>query len=97
MSLHDILPSQDLTAELRRPVEPSASDGWYDVEAGCYLDEGLPHSFDEEEGAAAAIPAQDSPCSPGSSHGSSPYQIDEHNIDGHARSASEELAVSLKP
>ena len=58
LSLHDILSSQeDLTAELRRPVDPPTHDGWYDAEAGCYIDDGPLHSLEEQKESAAAIPA----------------------------------------
>ncbi|CZR65262.1 uncharacterized protein PAC_15162 [Phialocephala subalpina] len=33
----DILPTQDATSELSKPIGPSGP--WYDVEAGCYVDE----------------------------------------------------------
>jgi hypothetical protein len=65
-SLSSTLPNQDPAPELSKPIDPSASERWYDVEAGCYIDEELPPGLEPEvqEGLTTSTPAQDHPPSP---------------------------------
>jgi len=47
--------SADSAFELSKPIDPSDHEAWYDVEAGCYVDEELPLSLEpEQEGSAAS-------------------------------------------
>ena len=34
--------SADFAFELSKPIDPSNHEAWYDVDAGCYVDEELP-------------------------------------------------------
>ena len=89
MSPHDTRPTQDLAIELSRPVDSFPRDLWYDVEAGCYVEEALSLSLEEQEGSAASTPTLGSSRFSSSSHGSSSQQINENNY-GMLRSTLEE-------
>jgi hypothetical protein len=60
------LPNQDPASELSKPIDLSASERWYDVEAGCYINEELPPGLelDVQEGLTTSTPAQDHAPSP---------------------------------
>jgi hypothetical protein len=46
--------------ELSKPIDPSDHEAWYDVEAGCYVEEELPLGLEpEQEGLAAFTPVHD--------------------------------------
>lgn len=51
----DILPTQDATSELSKPIGPSGP--WYDVEAGCYVDDELRPCLGpkEQEGSTSTL------------------------------------------
>jgi hypothetical protein len=51
---------------LSKPIDPSALEQWYDVEAGCYVDEVLPLGLEPkvQEGLTTSTPAQYHPPSP---------------------------------
>jgi hypothetical protein len=57
------LPNQDPAFELDKPIDLSASERWYNVEAGCYIDKELPLSLEPEvqEGLTTSTSAQDHP------------------------------------
>jgi hypothetical protein len=40
--------SADFAFELSKPINPSDHEAWYDVEAGCYVDEELPPGLEPE-------------------------------------------------
>ena len=46
--------------ELSKPIDLSDHEAWYDVEAGCYIDEELSPGLEpEQEGLAASTPIHD--------------------------------------
>jgi hypothetical protein len=50
----------DSAFELSKPIDQSDHEAWYDVEAGCYVDEGLPPGLEpEQEGLATSTPVHD--------------------------------------
>jgi hypothetical protein len=60
-SLSNTLPNQDPAFELGKPIDPSRPERWYDVEAGCYIDEELPPGLGPmvQEGVTTSTPTQD--------------------------------------
>src|ERR1700729_2442351 len=60
-SLSNTLPNQDPAFELGKPIDPSGPERWYDVEAGCYIDEELPPGLGPmvQEGVTTSTPTQD--------------------------------------
>jgi hypothetical protein len=42
------LSNQDPASELSKPIDPSASGRWYDVEVGCYINKELPPGLEPE-------------------------------------------------
>ena len=86
----------DSAFELSKPIDPSDHEPWYDVEAGCYVDEELPPGLEpEQEGLAASTPAHD--------HGHSRYhsprpshdQINQYDNDRNTQRTSEEPSAPL--
>jgi hypothetical protein len=76
---------------LSKPIDRSDHEAWYDVEAGCYVDEELPPGLEpEQEGLAASTPVHD--------HGHSRYhsprpshdRIGQYDGDGITQRTSEE-------
>jgi hypothetical protein len=79
--------SADSAFELSRPIDPSDHEVWYDVEAGCYVEEELPLGLEpEQEGLAASTPVHDHGHSPGPSHD----RIGQYDDDGNTQRTSEE-------
>jgi hypothetical protein len=81
----------DSAFELSKPIDPSGHEAWYDVEAGCYVDEELPLGLEpEQEGLAASTPVHD--------HGHSRYhsprplhdRIGQYDNDGNTQRTIEE-------
>ena len=60
-SLRSTLPNQEPASELSEPIDLSASERWYDVEAGSYIDKELPLGLEPEvqEGLTTSTPARD--------------------------------------
>jgi hypothetical protein len=96
---YSALLTQDTDPELCKPIIPSSPERWYDVDAGCYVDEepllGLEPKG--QEGSAASTPAHD--------HGHSLYysprpphhQIGLHDNDKNTQSTLEEPAPHSLP
>jgi hypothetical protein len=65
-NLYNALLTQNTDPELCKPIIPSGPERWYDVEAGCYIDEELPLGLEPkvQEDLTTSIPAQDHPFSP---------------------------------
>jgi len=91
--------NQDPTSELSKPIIPSGPERWYDVEAGCYVDEEplLGLEPEDQEGSAASTPAHDQGHSLHHSPGSPHHQINQHDNDRNSQSTSEELAPYSLP
>jgi hypothetical protein len=90
--------SADSTSKLSKPIDPSDHEAWYDVKAGCYVEEELPLGLEpEKEGLAASTPVHD--------HGHSRYHsprplhdwISQYNDDGNTQRTSEESAPHSLP
>jgi hypothetical protein len=88
----------DSAFELSKPIDPSDHEAWYDVEAGCYVEEELPPGLEpEQEGLAASTPVHD--------HGHSRYHsprplhdwIGQYDDDGNTQRTSEEPAPHSLP
>ena len=81
----------DFAFEPSKPIDPSDHEAWYDVEAGCYVDEGLPLGLEpEQEGLAASTPVHDHGHSRYHSPGPSHDRIGQYDGDGNTQRTSEE-------
>jgi hypothetical protein len=94
-SLHGSLPTQDPVTDME-PVNSSCHDLRDDLEAGCYIDEESPLSFEpnEQEGSVPSPPAPDCSYSLNASPLPSSRQINQSNEVRITQSESEELVVS---
>ena len=73
----------DSAFELSKPIDPSDHEAWYDVEAGCYVEEELPPGLEpEQEGLAASTPVHDHGHSRYHSPGPSHDRIGQYDGDG---------------
>jgi hypothetical protein len=88
----------DFAFALSKPIDPSNHEAWYDVEAGCYVDEELPPGLEpRQEGLAASTPVHDHGHSRYHSPGPSHDQIGQYNSDGNTQRTSEEPAPHSLP
>jgi hypothetical protein len=89
---YSTLLTQDTDPELCKPIIPSSPERWYNVEAGCYVDEEplLGIELKGQEGSAASTTAHD--CGYSLYH-----QIGQHDNDKNTQSTSEELAPYSLP
>jgi hypothetical protein len=82
--------SADFAFELSKPINPSDHKAWYDVEAGCYVDEELPLGLKpEQEGLATSTPVHDHGHSRYHSPGPSHDWIGQYNGDKNTQRTSE--------
>jgi hypothetical protein len=96
---YSALLTQDTDPKLCKPIIPSSPERWYDVEAGCYVDEepllGLKPKG--QEGSAASTPAHDRGHSLHHSPRPPHHQIGQHDNDKNTQSTSEEPAPHSLP
>ena len=95
---YSALLTQDTDPELCKPIIPSSPERWYDVEAGCYVEEPLlglePKA---QEGLAASTPTHDHGHSLHHSPRPPHHQIGQHDNDKNTQSTSEEPAPHSLP
>jgi hypothetical protein len=77
---------------LSKPINPSTPERWYDVEAGCYIDEELPLGLrlEEQQGLAVSTPAPSSYYSSHHSPRPSHHQIGQHDNNRNTQHTPEE-------
>ena len=81
-----------------KPIGLFPPERWYDVEAGCYVDEELPLGLEpEQEGLAASTPVHDHGHSRYHSPGPSHNQISQDDDNGNTQRTSEEPAPHSLP
>ena len=83
----------DFAFELSKSIVLSSPGRWYDVEAGCYIDEepSLGLETEEQRGPAVSTPTHSHHHSPHHSPGPSNHQISQHDDGRDAQRALEEL------
>jgi hypothetical protein len=87
----------DSAFELSKPIDPSDHEAWYDVEAGCYVEEELPLGLEPEQECLASTPVHDH--SHSRYHSPRPLHdwIGQYDDDGNTQRTSEEPAPHSLP
>ena len=96
---YSALLNQDTDPKLSKPIVSSSPERWYDVEAGCYVDEEPILGLEPEgqEGSAASTLVHDHSHSLHHSPRPPHHQIGQHDSDKNTQSTSEEPAPHSLP